>query len=45
MIRLAEEKDIQTILEITKYCAKSMISNGVFQWNDEYPNLSAFQLG
>ncbi|WP_179348520.1 GNAT family N-acetyltransferase [Winogradskyella pacifica] len=43
MIRLAEEKDIQTILEITKSCAKSMISNGVFQWNDEYPNLSAFQ--
>ncbi|EPR72419.1 putative acetyltransferase [Winogradskyella psychrotolerans RS-3] len=43
MIRLAEQKDIQTILEITKSCAKSMIYNGIFQWNDDYPNMSAFQ--
>ncbi|MBU2926647.1 GNAT family N-acetyltransferase [Winogradskyella psychrotolerans] len=43
MIRLAKEKDIKIILEITKACAESMISNGVFQWNDDYPNISAFQ--
>ncbi|WP_179318666.1 GNAT family N-acetyltransferase [Winogradskyella helgolandensis] len=43
MIRLAEEKDIQSILKVTKACAKFMISNGVFQWNDDYPNKSAFQ--
>ena len=43
MIRLAEEKDIQTILEITKACAETMISKGIFQWNEHYPNKSAFQ--
>lgn len=43
MIRKAEEKDIHRILRITKACAKSMIENGVFQWNEYYPNAAAFQ--
>ena len=43
MIRIAEEKDIQSILEITKACAKSMISSGIYQWNEHYPNTSAFR--
>ncbi|WP_225036056.1 GNAT family N-acetyltransferase [Winogradskyella sp. SM1960] len=43
MIRLAKEKDIQAILEITKACAISMISQGIYQWNEQYPNLPAFQ--
>ncbi|WP_179333890.1 GNAT family N-acetyltransferase [Winogradskyella costae] len=43
MIRLAEEKDIQSILNVTKSCAKHMISKGIFQWNESYPNRSAFQ--
>lgn len=43
MIRIAEEKDIQPVLEITKACAKSMISSGIYQWNEYYPNQSAFQ--
>ena len=43
MIRIAEEKDIQSILEITKACAKFMVSSGIYQWNEHYPNASAFQ--
>lgn len=43
MIRIAEEKDIQNILEITKACAKAMIANNIYQWNNHYPNKLAFQ--
>ena len=43
MIRNAEEKDIKTILSITKACAQTMKENGVFQWNEHYPSASAFQ--
>ena len=43
MIRKAEEKDIEPILEITKACAKHMISNGIYQWNEHYPNKPAFK--
>lgn len=43
MIRKAEEKDIKSILSLTKACAKSMIENGIFQWNEHYPSQSAFQ--
>jgi len=43
MIRLAEEKDITFILEITKACATSMIDKGIFQWNAHYPNAEAFK--
>lgn len=43
MIRKAEEKDIEPILDITKACAKHMISKGIYQWNSHYPNKSAFK--
>ena len=42
MIRKATENDIGRIIEITRACAKHMISNGVFQWNEHYPNRAAF---
>lgn len=38
MIRKAELKDIEKIVEITGLCASKMIDNGIFQWNDIYPS-------
>lgn len=42
MIRKATSLDIDTIIEITQACAKHMISNNIYQWNEHYPNKSAF---
>lgn len=42
MIRKAIPEDIADILKITKACAKHMINQGIFQWNEFYPNASAF---
>jgi ribosomal protein S18 acetylase RimI-like enzyme len=43
MIRKATPRDIDTILDITKACAKHMISMNIFQWNEHYPNKNAFK--
>lgn len=43
MIRLAKLKDIPQILEITKACARHMIANNIYQWNEHYPSAEAFQ--
>ncbi|MDO1502064.1 GNAT family N-acetyltransferase [Winogradskyella maritima] len=43
MIRKANQADIEPILELTKACAKHMISKGIFQWNEHYPSRSAFE--
>ena len=43
MIRKGLYSDIDRILKITKACAKHMISKGIYQWNDLYPNKSAFE--
>ena len=37
------KKDIPAILEVTKACAKHMIANGIFQWNENYPSFEAFE--
>lgn len=42
MIRLGNLDDIDAIMHITKACAKVMISNGIYQWNEHYPNSTAF---
>jgi len=42
MIRKATNKDIDSVLKITKACAKQMISNNIFQWDEHYPNKAAF---
>lgn len=42
MIRLAKDQDIPTLLELTRACAKHMIDEGIYQWNEVYPNKSAF---
>lgn len=43
MIRKANPGDLNTLLEITRSCAKLMESKGIFQWNDSYPSLSTFE--
>ena len=42
MIRKAKKKEIQEVLNITRACAKQMISEKIFQWNENYPSLDAF---
>ncbi|MEZ4778033.1 MAG: GNAT family N-acetyltransferase [Flavobacteriaceae bacterium] len=43
MIRRALSSEIPLIMELTKACAKKMIAEGIFQWNEHYPNTEAFQ--
>ncbi len=43
MIRKGTLSDIERILIITKACAKKMDDNGIYQWNEYYPNKSAFE--
>lgn len=43
MIREATVGDLDAILEITKSCAKKLVSKNIFQWNDYYPNRNAFE--
>ena len=43
MIRKATLNDLTRIVEITKACAKLMISKNIFQWNEFYPNLETFK--
>ena len=42
MIRKGTLTDISMIMEITKACTRNMIDNGVYQWNECYPNNRAF---
>lgn len=42
MIRKGRLSDIEAIMQLTKSCAKHMISNGIYQWNEHYPNKEAF---
>src|SRR5690606_8961149 len=43
MIRKADLSDIESILVITKACAKAMIDKNIYQWNEHYPNAAAFE--
>lgn len=43
MIRKGKIEDIEAIMKLTKACAKFMIANGIYQWNEHYPNPSAFE--
>ncbi|WGF93563.1 GNAT family N-acetyltransferase [Aequorivita marisscotiae] len=42
MIEKAKSSQIDQLLAITKACANTMQSLGIFQWNDYYPNAAAF---
>lgn len=43
MIRKALLQEIPQLLELTQACAKKMIAEGIFQWNEHYPNEEAFK--
>lgn len=43
MIRKAKQSEIEKIITITRACAAKMASEGIFQWNESYPNRSAFE--
>jgi len=43
MIRRAIEGDPQNVVAITQACARQMIAEGIFQWNEHYPSISAFE--
>ena len=43
MIRKATVSDIDSIMSITKACARIMINRNIFQWNEHYPNRIAFE--
>lgn len=43
MIRSAIDSDIDKIFTITKSCARAMINNEIYQWNEYYPNIEIFQ--
>ena len=40
MIRKAVSQDIPHIKKITEACARHMIAQGIFQWNENYPDLA-----
>lgn len=42
-IRKATTEDIDAILSITSACAARMISKGILQWSEEYPNKEIFE--
>lgn len=42
MIRKATVNDIDSLLQLTKACAKHMIVNNIYQWNEHYPSKNAF---
>lgn len=39
----AHKQDIHEIIELTRSCARYMISQGIFQWNEHYPSQSVFE--
>ena len=43
MIRKARLDDIESIMDMTKACARHMEQQGIFQWNAHYPNRNAFE--
>ena len=43
MIRKANSSDLNKLLQITRSCARAMEIKNIFQWNDGYPSLSAFE--
>ncbi len=43
MIRKALFSDLDAICQLTRTCAKAMIANGIYQWNEHYPTRERFQ--
>ena len=43
MIRKSLLQDLNDVKKITEACAKDMIDQGIFQWNEHYPSAEAFE--
>ncbi len=43
MIRKAREADIVQIMNLTHACARHLVKQKIFQWNDLYPNKEIFE--
>ncbi len=43
MIRQAKILEIPEILNVCRACARHMIQNGIYQWNDSYPSKEALE--
>jgi len=43
LIRKASMSDLDTVKSLTEACAKKMISDGIYQWNDHYPSKEIFR--
>ena len=43
MIKEASILDLNQLYSLTKSCAKHMIENGIFQWNEMYPSKEVLQ--
>ena len=39
----AVKADVPEIITMTRACAKHMIANGIYQWNEHYPTPAAFE--
>ena len=42
-IELATQNQLDRVKEIAEACAKNMIENNIFQWNDKYPSREVFK--
>ena len=42
-IELATLNELDRVKEIAEACAKNMIDNNIFQWNDKYPSREIFK--
>lgn len=43
MIRKARIDDLIPVKKITEACTAALIEQGIYQWNSEYPSLTAFR--
>ncbi len=43
MIKKVQNSDLNKLLNITKSCAKHMIANSIYQWNEHYPSKEVFE--
>jgi ribosomal protein S18 acetylase RimI-like enzyme len=37
------KSEVTELIKVTQACAKAMISNGIYQWNDDYPSAEVFE--
>ena len=43
LIKKVQKIDLNQLLNITKSCAKYMIENNIYQWNEHYPSKEIFE--